>query len=156
MKWVAIPAALAAMLASTAADACPDWQARPSFGRIELVEGFPNDPYSRNITAGGRYGLANCFGNASLRGSVAKKPDFDLYYTSTGASTLTIIVRSNYDTMLLVSDPDGNWLFDDDGGGGRDPMVRIPNAKGGLYDIWIGSFDGARGLPGTLYVTERQ
>ena len=128
---------------------------QPAFGHIELYEGFPNDPFTRRITAGGTYGLSWCFNDPSLTGSVASKPDFDLYYRTSGWTQLTIIVDSPYDTMLLVNDPHGNWLFDDDSYGGGNPMIVIPNAPDGLYDIWIGSFDGANGLPGTLYITER-
>ena len=88
-------------------------------------------------------------------GTVASAPDFDLYYTSSGNTPLTIYVRSSYDTVLLISDPNGNWWFDDDNGGGHDPLLFFPNAPGGLYNIWIGSFESRSGLPGTLIFTER-
>ena len=143
------------MVSSDQAKACPDYSLQPSFGLIELNEGFPNDPFTRRITAGGTYGLAWCFDNPNLTGSVASKPDFDLYYHTSGYTPLTIFVDSPYDTMLLVNTPSGDWLFDDDSGGNGNPMIVIPNAADGLYDIWIGSYDGARGLPGTLYITER-
>ena len=52
--------ALATLVALPAA-ACPNWQAAPVFGQIDLYSGFTPDPYARNITAGGTQNLANCF-----------------------------------------------------------------------------------------------
>ncbi len=146
-------AAALAVASVGVAEACPDWQQPPSFGQIDLQEGFPQDPYTRSITAGGTYALANCFG-PEYTGTVARKPDFDIYYNTSGASNLTIYVVSNYDTMLLINDPNGNWLYNDDFGDSLNPSITIQNAPAGLYDVWIGSFDGGRGLPGTLYISE--
>jgi hypothetical protein len=146
---------IAAMVWAGVAVACPNWEAPPSFGSIELREGFPNDPYQRRITAGGRYNLSSCLRDNSVSGTVASAPDFDLYYTTSGNTPLTIYVRSSHDTVLLISDPYGNWWFDDDSGGGHDPLIYFPNAANGLYNIWIGSFESRSGLPGTLIFTER-
>lgn len=148
----------AALTAASAAMACPDYNLPSSFGSIYLQEGFDPDPYVRNITAGGRYSLAGCFGSDQYTGSVASKPDFDFQYSTSGTYNLTITVQSGYDTMLLVNDPNGDWFFDDDSGGGAagvDPMITFTNPLNGVYDIWIGSFDGGRGLPGQLLITER-
>jgi protease YdgD len=150
--WLALVAVVGGV---TPAVACPDWQKAPSFGEIPLVEGFQPDPFYRNITAGGTYSLQNCFPGQGWSGTVASAPDFDIYYQTSGASTLTIGVSSGYDTMLLINDPNGNWYIDDDSGGNMDPLISIPNAPSGLYDIWIGSFGGGRGLPGQLIITER-
>ena len=155
MRFAVVAITVAAFGSASSALACPDWQKAPSFGQIDLYEGFEPDPYVRNITAGGTYYIANCFSGSGWYGTVASAPDFDIYYQTSGASTLTITVSSGYDTMLLINDPAGNWYIDDDSGGGLDPMISIPNAAPGLYDVWIGSFDGGRGLPGQLIITER-
>ncbi len=149
-----VPAALAFAVivgAAGAAQACPDYQARPSFGQIDLRSGFEPDPYRRNITAGGGYSLGNCGFDAV--GWVAVSPDFDLYYTA-GDYPLTISVESSVDTILLINDPDGEWWYDDDGGVGAGALVRIANPKSGLYDIWIGTYDRGSGIPGRLVITE--
>ena len=155
MKHTKSIAFVATLFWAGIAAACPNWEAQPSFGAIELIEGFPNDPYQRRIAAGGRYNVGNCLRDRNLVGTVASAPDFDLYYTTSGNTPLTIYVRSSYDTVLLISDPYGNWWFDDDSGGGHDPLLYFPNAADGLYNIWIGSFESRSGLPGTLIFTER-
>jgi len=154
MTRTAVLTFVAALATAPAAMACPDWQLPAAFGTISLTEGWPQDPYVRNITAGGRYSLAGCFGN-NYTGSVAAKPDFDVHYNTSGNTSLTFYVQSGYDTMLLVNDPSGQWWFDDDSAGGQNPMITIPFAQAGLYDVWIGSYQGGRGLPGQLFITER-
>jgi hypothetical protein len=150
-----ILAALAALtaIAAGAAQACPDWQASPSFGQIDLNAGFMPDPYIRNITAGGRWDLAGCFGSNGWGGSVASKPDFDLYWNGSSPA-LTIGVNSGHDTVLLINAPDGQWYYSDDASG-TNPAITFSNPRPGLYDIWIGAYNGARGLPGQLVITER-
>ncbi|MGF1625743.1 MAG: peptidase S1 [Alphaproteobacteria bacterium] len=143
------------LAAAPAALACPDYGLPSSFGSIVLYENFNPDPYVRNITAGGRYSLAGCFGSNQYTGSVAAKPDFEFQYSTSGSYNLTIMVQSGYDTMLLVNDPNGEWWFDDDSGGNGNPMITFAGPVSGVYDIWIGSYDGGRGLPGQLMISER-
>ncbi len=138
------------------AAACPNWQAEPSFGSINLSEGFTNDPYEQGIKAGGQYSLSDCMHGKNFVGMVASHPDFDLYYTTSGNTPLTIHVHSSYDTVLLVSDPQGNWWFDDDSGPGHGPLLYFPNPLDGLYNIWVGSFRSSSDLlESTLIFTER-
>ncbi len=143
--------AAAAIVAGLAAPAlaCPTWEASPSFGQIDLNAGFMPDPYVRNITAGGRYDLAGCFNSYGWGGSVASKPDFDLYWNGSSAQ-LTIAVNSNADTVLLINAPDGQWYYSDD-----PSAITFSNPQQGLYDIWIGAYNGSRGIPGQLVITER-
>ena len=145
-------AALAALLTLAAAPvlACPDWQGRPYFGQIELFAGFTPDPYVRNITAGGTQNLAGCGLNAS--GYVTVRPDFDLYWRG-GAAQLTIAVEARADAILLVNAPDGSWWYSDDYRGSN-PAITFYSPQEGLYDIWVGSYDGSRRNPGRLIITE--
>lgn len=146
-----IASALAA-LAPTAALACPNWRAAPHFGSIRLTAGFQPDPYMRRITAGGTIALGRCF-SGGYRGYVTQRPDFDLYWGGV-ASRLTIAVECpRADAILLVSDPDGGWHYNDDYRG-TNPALTFRNPRQGLYDIWIGSYDGTRRNPGRLIITE--
>jgi hypothetical protein len=151
-----VRAAVAAMvvgapvLTATQAAACPDWQGQPYFGQIELYAGFQPDPYVRNITAGGTQRLENCGFNAT--GFVTSRPDFDLYWRGS-SSQLTIAVESNADAVLLVNAPDGSWFYSDDYRG-TNPAITFQNPQEGLYDIWIGTYDGSRRNPGRLVFTE--
>lgn len=146
----AIAAAVTVALAPVVVEACPDWRGQPHFGSIELWAGFTPDPYVRNITAGGTHNLASCGLNAA--GYVTVRPDFDLYWNG-NSSQLTIAVQSRADAILLVSAPDGSWYYSDDYRG-TDPAVTFHNPQQGLYDIWIGSYDGSRRNPGQLIITE--
>ena len=139
-----------ALVGAGAASACPDWQGAPHFGDIALAAGFEPDPYVRNVTAGGTTRLENCGLNAS--GFVTTRPDFDLYWSGTSGK-LTIAVESSADAVLLVSAPDGTWFYNDDYRG-TSPAIVFANPAEGLYDIWIGSYDGSRRNPARLIITE--
>ena len=146
MRLAAAAAALFAMAAP--AFACPDWSGAPHFGQIDLWAGFMPDPYVRNITAGGSTSIHNC-GGYGWAGYVTTRPDFDLYWNGSSAQ-LTIAVNSNADTVLLVNAPDGQWYYSDD-----PAAITFSNPQQGLYDIWIGAYNGSRGIPGQLVITER-
>ena len=147
-KIAAFTAAVAFLAAP--AMACPDWQGAPYFGQIDLSAGFQPDPYVRNVTAGGTQRLENCGFDAT--GFVTSRPDFDLYWNGSSAQ-ITIALESNADTILLVNAPDGTWHYSDDYRGSN-PAVVFNNPQVGLYDIWIGSYDGSRRNPARLIVTE--
>lgn len=141
----------AATLVPAAAMACPEWQGAPHFGSIELSAGFVPDPYVRSITAGGNIDLERCGLDAA--GFVTQRPDFDLYWSGDSAQ-LTIAVQSpSADAVLLVSGPSGEWYYNDDADG-TDPIITISYPDEGLYDIWIGTYDGSRRNPGNLIITE--
>lgn len=141
----------AAALTGGSAQACPNWQGAPHFGQISLNAGFQPDPYVRNITAGGSTSIQGC-GGVGWAGYVTTRPDFDLYWNGASAQ-LTIAVVAAADAVLLINAPDGSWYYNDDYRG-TNPAVVIPNPQQGLYDIWIGSYDGSRRNPGQLIITE--
>lgn len=154
MRMTIAAAALALVAGATGAEACPDWRAQPHFGQIELWAGFRPDPYSRSITAGGNIAVGPCLGNGWV-GYVTRRPDFDLYWHGSTAR-LSIVVDTAADSILLVNGPDGTWYFNDDlSQSDRRSVVTIERPQEGLYDIWIGSYDGSRRNPGRLYITEQ-
>jgi len=145
---------IAALVASAAvAQACPNYNIRSPFGGVTLTEGFLPDPWTRNLTAGGTEYLAAC--GFSAQGWLAAAPDYEVGYNTTGRSTLSFYVQSNYDTFLLINGPNGQWYFSDDDFGNLQPVISFYGASSGVYDVWVGSYNQGRGLPATLYVTER-
>ncbi|GAA0586231.1 hypothetical protein ACFQH5_03570 [Halomonas salifodinae] len=150
-KGFASLATVIALVSAAPAQACPDWQGQPHFGTIQLNAGFQPDPYVRNITAGGTNSLTGC-GAAGWAGYVTTRPDFDLYWNGQSAQ-LTIAVDASADAVLLVNAPDGTWYYNDDYRG-TDPAITFKNPQPGLYDIWIGSYDGSQRNPGRLIFTE--
>jgi hypothetical protein len=141
----------AAVAAASPALACPDWEGRPHFGTIELWAGFEPDPAAYRITAGGNIDLSRCF-TGGFGGYVTRRPDFDLYWNG-NSNQLTIAVESGADAVLLVNAPDGQWYYSDDYRG-TNPALTFRNPQQGLYDIWIGTYDGSRRNPGRLIFTE--
>lgn len=151
MKAAFAATCLALSLAALPAAACPDWEAAPNFGEIELSSGFQPDPMHRRITAGGTADLSRCFTSGEA-GYVTDRPDFDLYWKGS-SNQLTIAVETKADAVLLINAPDGSWHYSDDYRGSN-PAVTFQNPEEGLYDIWIGSYDGSRRNPGVLIFTE--
>ena len=144
-------AAVALAFAATPALACPDWTAAPNFGQVELSVGFHPDPHVVQVTAGGDQNLSSCLGQGYL-GFVSVAPDFDLYWSG-DSDRLIIAVESNIDTVMLINDPNGNWLFNDDYRG-LDAGIVIQNPAEGLYDIWVGTFSPDEAAPARLLITE--
>lgn len=147
---IAAISTLTLVFGAIAAEACPDWRLQPYFGSIQLPGAFMPDPYVREITAGGTQRLTNC--GFRWDGFVASRPDFDLYYGG-GYPQLTIAISSRADAILLVSAPNGDWYYSDDYRG-LNPAITFRNPQAGLYDIWIGTWDGSRRNPGQLIITE--
>ena len=145
----------------------PDEALEPTYGSETLNEGFLPDPYTVDLVARGSIDLD--LGECTY-GYVAEAPDFDLYYSgegtevttdylgraiyeTSGGSDLYIYALSEEDTMLLVNTPDGIWLCNDDGHYGSHPLIVVPSAAGGLYDIGVGSYDEDT-AGATLYISE--
>jgi len=124
--------------------------ASPNFGDLRLKEAFMPDPQTVSVTSGG--GIEVDVTGCSY-GHVSDAPDVDLYYTTTGGSSLYIYAEGEGDTMLLVNTPSGDWVCDDDSHDDLDPILRFPSAEDGLYDIWVGSYS-EENHAATLYVSE--
>lgn len=116
----------------------PNWELDPTFGSVELGEGFKRDPYVVEIVAGGSLDLESSLG---FYGYVAEAPDFDLYYEGNDSLLYIYVDNASEDTVMLVNTPDGEWLFSDDGNG-VNPGIVFQGPSNGLYDIWVGSMNG--------------
>ncbi|NNF58865.1 MAG: peptidase S1 [Rhodothermaceae bacterium] len=128
----------------------PDLSLEPTFGFVELDEGFLPDPSEVELTAGGSVDVN--VGGCSY-GYVANAPDVKFRYATSGDSDLYIYAISGDDTTLLINTATGSWLCDDDSYGDGDPIVVIPNAPAGRYDIWVGTY-GDDLAPASLYISE--
>jgi hypothetical protein len=139
---------IAAVLSSSAA--AQDWQLDPAYGDVRLTEGFQPDPFSKSLTAGGNIAvnLPGC-----SYGHVANAPDIDFYYETSGGSNLYIYVHAGDDTTLLINTPNESWICNDDGLGNSNPIVTIPNAPGGLYSIWVGTYSEST-VSATVLISE--
>ncbi len=148
----AVVTALAAgflILPPTASAQNPD--ADPNFGSRQLYEGFMPDPISLSLTAGG---IAQPTAIGCGYGYISQEPDFELTYSTSGFSGLYFYVEGEGDTTLLIRTPSGGWLCDDDDHGNMNPIVDIPNAAQGAYQVWAGAYSSGY-IQATLYVSER-
>lgn len=148
-----LPALGVAALAA-ASVAAQDITQPPSYGSITLDSGFLPDPHSVQLRAGGSIPV-NVSGSGACRGHISSAPDFNVYYTA-GSFDLFISAMSQSDTTLVVNDPRGNWICDDDGGEGAfNPGVQIERPASGLYNVWVGTYSSSGGTPPTtLFVSE--
>ncbi|MEZ5670162.1 MAG: hypothetical protein R3F55_22575 [Alphaproteobacteria bacterium] len=133
------------------AGATPDVSMEPTFGSVSLAAGFEPDPHEVMLAAGGPLdtgaALLDC-----VAGMIAEAPDYRLQYTA-GQYRLTFSVHSDADTTLVVNDPQGNWVCNDDANG-VDPQLQFDPPASGQYDIWVGAW-GDITPDATLTITER-
>lgn len=92
-----------------------------------------------DVVAGGNNNLSSC--SAPGHGYVISQPDFSIYYDrNTNGRALEFRTSGNCDTVLLVNAATASWYFDDDGGNGLNGRIRLSNAPGGRYDVWVGTY----------------
>lgn len=146
---------LAAILAAACLAATPssaqNFNRSPAFGTYDLAAGFEPDPFRIDVRAGGNRDASSL--GAGCAGTIADAPDVRINYAA-GEFPFSLTVRSRVDTTLVVNDPAGRWICDDDSAGDLDPMLRFERPLSGQYDIWIGVFDGGSGQQAQLIVTE--
>ncbi len=129
----------------------PDPSARANFGEEYLSAGFDNDPYTVSVTSGGELDASSLGGECV--GMISRAPDFQLTYDA-GDYPLTFGASSYQDVTLVINGPDGRWYCDDDSGGDTDPLVSFNRPQSGVYDVWVGAYDGNSG-DAELFFTER-
>ena len=140
--------------ASAARADCPTPFGEPYFGTVELASGFSPDPRVERLTAGGSNALRSCPAIPGI-GFVGRRPDLRLVYDSDGRTALTIVGAALVDSILLVNAPNGQWFWNDDGGGNYGGAVRFPNALTGTYNIWLGTYEQASGISGLIQISEQ-
>lgn len=131
-----------------------DFTLSPAYGRIDLEAGFVLDPATKDITSGGPVEVSYVADDCS--GYAAEAPDLSVGYTHGGATPdlLRFYFIVEGDTTLIINDPVGNWICDDDSYGTTNPTIDFTDPAPGRYDVWVGSYNSEGRFPGTLYVTE--
>ncbi len=152
LRKIAIVAVSTLVLGLSAAQA-QDWTLSPTYGSVKLVSGgFQPDPYTVDLQAGGAQDASTLGGNCV--GFIADAPDFRVLYTP-GGLPLIFSIASDSDTTLVVNDPNGNWICDDDSAGNFNPMVQIDDPPAGQYDIWVGTYSQGGFPDATLSIAEQ-
>jgi hypothetical protein len=55
---------------------------------------------------------------------------------------LAVSVNSQCDSTLLIMTGAENWFYNDDDNGNLDARIVLTRPSNGLYDIWVGTYDG--------------
>ena len=137
------------MVSATLANACPDYTLWGN-DRYEYSARDLYQPRGFNVVAGGQYNLASCGFRAKnwsgpMPGYMIKQPDFSITVNNLSGFQIEFRVVSDCDSTLLINTAARNWYFDDDDNGNADPKIRLTRpASNGIYDIWIGTFDGSQ------------
>ncbi len=127
----------------------------PEFGATELGPGFSPAPFTRQISVLGRVNLIFVSDlPADCTGYVAESPTMRLLWTGgTEEVEIAFTADEGDDSVLVVRDPAGTWICNDDFSG-VDPAVVIVNPASGEYDIWGGSYDEGQIISGMLVIAE--
>lgn len=142
-------AVLLALTAGPALAACPgpypDPTAPAMTGEINLGAGTGTHPYPFTIsTIGvGGFNLRDCdlegegLTGYDGDGLIDTRPGLVVHWRG-GHPQLTITFENEADTLLLVSDPEGRWLFNDNAQD-QNPQIIIPDPTPGDYAVFVGS-----------------
>ncbi|WP_231703987.1 hypothetical protein [Cochlodiniinecator piscidefendens] len=138
------------MALASPAVACPDYTL---WGQQQYTY-TGNDlwtPRPMNVVAGGNNNMtAHCRHirarnwNGPMPGFMITPPDFSVTVRGIRGYQLEFRVVSDCDATLLINTAGVNWYFDDDDNGNLDPKIRLTRPAGdGIYDVWVGSYDGS-------------
>lgn len=96
--------------------------------------GFNPDPHVVHGTAEGEVRASSI--RRKCKGFVSKKPDY-LLRSETAFFRLYVLARSEQDVSLVVRDPNGKVICNDDRKGTRNPRVQA-NIPIGTTELWVG------------------
>lgn len=131
-----------------------DYRLEPYFGTTRIGGAELAGGHNIEVTAGGsvnsRYIGNGCLGYASSR------PDVRLQLTESQANLFINFLAdtSGDDTALLVNNPAGEWLCNDDEDG-LNPGIAITEATAGQYDIWVASYSEGEFISGDLRLSNQ-
>jgi len=128
-----------------------DPTAPPTHGEVYLSAGFEDDPFVVAVQSGGPLDASHVGG--WCRGMVSEAPTIQLTYEA-GDYPLWLFAGSYGDVTLVVYTPEGDWVCDDDSGGENDAELYFSRPLSGVYDIWIGAYDG-ESVDAQLAISER-
>ena len=125
-------------LATSMAMACPDSNLEAekvlSLRGLDKIEIIPSVP-------GKQVSFSQCedFASESI-GYINSEPSLALEVSQQLSSGFDLGGRSACDTNLTVQKPDGSFIYDDDSGSSRQPLLFIDGAPG-IYNVWLGQYD---------------
>lgn len=133
----------------------------PQNGVMSLSSGFTPDPRTVNVYARNNISVPSDLssrtsaGDGRCRGHTGAAPDVSVQYQAGSVFPLVVRALADYDTTLVVNDPNGGWHCDDDSGQGVQAQLVFERPASGRYDIWFGTYSsGQTGRPGRIEISE--
>lgn len=107
---------------------------------VSLAPGFT----APNMVEGRAGGLtdASSLGEGCI-GSISSDPDHALTLTA-AIPNLRIFATASEDITLVIQQPDGSYICNDDTEG-LNPLVTAPSFAAGEYKVWVGSYSTEEG-----------
>ena len=143
-------------------DIAPDED--PLFGTFQITNGFLPDPWIFTAIAGGLVDSTTLDLGPDCRGFINDRPDINMEWVTDSSGPVRIFFISDEDTTLIIRDPEGNFICNDDNDFGTpadgspinllSPGVEIETPIEGTYNIWVGTFRDRSIGAGYLMVTE--
>jgi len=133
-----------------------DFTGSPHYGSAELAAGFVPDPYLVNVSAGGSVDVANAQLSDECRGFASSAPDFQLNWSGEASNLHIYFVatEAGNDATLIINNPNGSWLCNDDSPSSLNPSISINSPPAGRYDIWVGAYSQGEFISGELSISE--
>lgn len=136
-------------VAPTSVEACPDvtaWGETYEYSARELRNGR-----QYNVRAGGQFfirdcrGLRNSIRGESGNGKITINPDFTFKLSNLNNHVLQFSVVSECDSVLLINTGTETWYYDDDDNQDSrlDARITLTRPVSGIFDVWVGTHDGA-------------
>lgn len=113
----------------------------------------PGGSLSVEVEAGGDVDLDAAIGNGLCYGFTTSTPTARVNYTADSAEQLVFSLASDGDTVMAVNDSNGEWHCNDDSLDSLDAEIILPNAEGGQYDVFVGTFGNYETLDAVLNVS---
>lgn len=126
-----------------------------SYGSVELAGNFQPDPHVVQVVAGG--GISADALGSGCAGYISDAPDYELSWTGGSNYPLSFYVVGGGDTTLVINDPAGNWVCNDDfdSSSAQGAGLVFSDPQTGTYDIWVGSYSAEEsGASAELRITE--
>jgi len=133
-----------------------DFTGSPHYGSAELAAGFVPDPYLVNVSAGGSVDVANAQLGDECRGFASSAPDFQLNWSGESSNLHIYFIAGEVgdDATLIINNPNGSWLCNDDSPSSLNPSISINSPPAGRYDIWVGAYSQGEFISGKLSISE--
>jgi hypothetical protein len=120
---------------------------------INLEAGLVLDPFLVSVTGGGKVDASTLV--TGCAGFINAAPTVTLIWGGQ-SDFLDAFFYSDYDPMLIVQTPDGEYLCNNDASVKvLDPTIHIERPAAGPYNIWVGSPAAKQWIPGILVLTAR-